>query len=186
MKNITIAQAAGLSESDLLKKLKLLIAQHAALSRHMSLARAPFKKKTFHKCSSVIMSTHTSENLHTEEDDLNFRYSGYIDDKNCSTIEAVFEKVIDQYSGTSWCKPDNFLIHIVALKQFYYDCYVSDLSLLNLLCDSLPNKIWINIQGFYKAVEAAQRGSSHNFFSPKRYDKKTQKNFLIQKMLCKE
>ena len=78
------------------------------------------------------------------------------------------------------------LLHIVALKQYWLDCYVCDLEMMNLLTDSLPNKIWINLEGFFKVIEAAQRTHMHHFLSPKRYEKKSRLSFLVKKMLCKD
>ncbi|OMJ90372.1 hypothetical protein SteCoe_7288 [Stentor coeruleus] len=103
------------------------------------------------------------------------------------TVESIYNKLISQYSGTSWCKlEDKALLHIVALKQFWFDCCVCDQTFYSMLFDSLSNKVWINAQGFFKCMESAQKVSAFNIFSLKRYDKKIQKRFLVQKMLCKE
>lgn len=102
------------------------------------------------------------------------------------TIENVFKSLVLKYKGTSWLKevsqPE---LHIVALKQFWLDCYVSDQLFMKLLFNSLPEKLWITEYGFTCTIESVQRASAFTFFSLRRYDKKIQKNSKLKKLICK-
>ena len=178
----------GIPDEDILKLIKFQIGKYASLSRQQSLTKA-YSKKKGHRCSSVTMASHSNDRVHTEETEPSRYYSekrriGQDIDIDF-TIESVFKKLIQAYSGTTWCKEEpRPQIHIVALKQFWLDCYMCDSNSMELLMDSLPNKIWINVEGFFKTVETATKTSSYTIFSFKRYDKKLQTNFLIKKLLC--
>lgn len=184
-----ISDMVGKSDLEKLGILKAGIANYAGLCRLEALKDFLPKKKT-HRCSSVNMGKHCVARLHTDEEEfirISPRKGLKNSDKDLSSIiESVFNKLVVQYSTTTWCKgEENKMLHIVALKQFWLDCYICDCNLMGLMYESLPNKIWVNIEGFYKSVEAARRANSHTIFSLKRFDKKIQKNFLIKKMLCK-
>lgn len=62
---------------------------------------------------------------------------------------------------------------------------MADANFLQLLQNSLPNKVWVGFSGFKKAIESTRGVSAFAIFSIKHYDKKLQKIFQIQKMLCK-
>ncbi len=178
-----------MDNTQLIKTLKAETAKYARLKQCLRELRAAPKRTKVHRCSSVNLNFNNNVTLHTEgyeKQKFHLPLSAYSNNVElCETIERVFERLIEQYSGTSWCKDEKEpVLHAVALKQFWLDCYTSDQNFLSLLTESISNKPWINVEGIYNSIEAAQRLSAFNIFPLKRYDKKLQKNFLIQKLLC--
>lgn len=186
-----IEKISSKSDEEILHLIQKESAKNAALWKMISEGRSSNKRFRAHRCASVPYNIFgetrsiADDNESTNKSLLHSVYKKNIDLRE--TVESIFEKLISQYSPTSWCKIENkSLLHIAALKQFWFDCCLCDQIFYALLLDSLPNKVWINSQGFFKSMVAAQKVSAFNIFSLKRYDKKLQKRFLVQKMLCKK
>lgn len=198
------------SDEEILSIIQKETAKNATFFKLINEAKAMNKKFKSHRCASVSYNLdklsqslsyknlilqnklnlfQDAQSIVDETESLTYPmlqtvYGKCIDLKE--TVERTYDKLISQYSGTSWCKlEDKAFLHIVALKQFWFDCCVCDQTFYSMLFDSLPNKVWINTQGYFKCMESAQKVSAFNIFSLKRYDKKIQKRFLVQKMLCK-
>ncbi|OMJ73529.1 hypothetical protein SteCoe_27751 [Stentor coeruleus] len=183
-----IGKISNKPDEEILHIIRKLSAKNAALWKMISEGRSSSKRIKVHRCASVQYNIFketksiAEDNESTNKSLLHSVYSKNIGLRE--TVESIFEKLISQYSSTSWCKLENkSLLHIAALKQFWFDCCLCDQKFYTLLLDSLPNKVWINAQGFFKSMAAAQKVSAFNVFSLKRYDKKVQKCFSVQKML---
>jgi hypothetical protein len=184
---ITLNQITLDNEEDLLDFLRSQLSRHSKLYFVLHEFHWPIRKTRNHRCSSVDFTFHPGKTFHTEpEESEKQRLPISILVKNpelCQTTENVFNCLIEKYRGSSWTKEGKFL-HVAAFKQFCLDCFTFDTTFFKLLLDGVNSKLWISVEGFFKAVESVQRSSSHHFLSFKRYEKKSQKKFLIQKMLC--
>lgn len=178
------------NESDLLDFIREQLVVHSRFHVFVHEFKWTLKKSKNHRCASVDFSGTHKSRLLTENDDVYAKPNLPIciltkNPELCSITEIVFMKLVVQYSGTTWIKEDKRpLLHIAAIKQLWFDCYTGDYSFYKMLIDSLPSKLWISIESFYKSIEIAQKGSVHNIFSLKRYEKKSKKKLLIQKLLC--
>ncbi|OMJ78920.1 hypothetical protein SteCoe_21192 [Stentor coeruleus] len=183
-----LEKISGKSDEEILHLIQKESAKYAALWRMIFDGRSSSKRVRVHRCASVPYNIFgETKSIADDNESINKSLIKSVYSKNIDlreTVESIFEKLISQYTPTSWCKLENkSLLHIAALKQFWFDCCLCDQSFYSLLLDSLPNKVWINVQGFFKSMVSAQKVSAFNIFSLKRYDKKVQKRFLVQKML---
>lgn len=185
--NELLKKLAQITDAELLMIVKSGIARYSALCVIQANVESSIRKKRDRRCSSVTLIAKTKSII--SESDTSEKLRTYPKDQNLfeitNLIESVFKKIIVKYKETSWVrnesKPE---IHIAALKQFWLDCYVADSHFLNLLQNSLPNKIWVNYSGFKKSIESTRGVSAFGIFSSKHYDKKLQKVFQLQKLLC--
>lgn len=187
---VTLKAKKFQDESEVLSFIREQLVVHSSYHFFLYEFKWDLKKTKSHRCASVDFSRTNKSNFLTDGDDTYAKPNLpiFILTKNpelCSIAEIVFMKLVVQYSGTTWIKEEKRpLLHIAAIKQLWFDCYISDYSFFRMLFDSLPSKVWVSIESFYKSIEAAQKGSVHNIFSLKRYEKKSKKKLLIQKMLC--
>jgi hypothetical protein len=186
--NEILVKLSTCSDVELLQIIKTGIARYAGYIDKETQAEITLKRKRNQRCASVTLFTKGSNRIIFESTPSE-KLSSYPQDQSLfeinNLIESIFKKLIQKFKETSWVRGDNKAeIHIAALRQFWLDCYVADTNFLSLLLSALPNKIWINLSGFKKSIESTRGVSAFAFFSLKRYDKKLQKDFLIQKMLC--
>lgn len=186
---VTIKWLKFQSEAELLNFIREQITIHSSFYYFLYEYHWPLRKTKNHRCASVDFTRARKTTVLTDdENDSKTNLPIYILSKNpelCGITEIVFKKLVLQYSGTSWIKEDKRpLLHITAIKQLWFDCHVYDSAFLSMLTDSLSSKVWISIENFYKSIESAHKGSVHNFFSFKRYEKKSKTKLMIQKMLC--
>ena len=92
------------TDAAILKFLKTEVAKHASLSRLSSQGKN-FPLKKVHRCSSVTICTRSEERFHTEEDERttssSIKNTPAKDIGINKTIEAVFKKLIRDYSNTT-------------------------------------------------------------------------------------
>ena len=187
---IVINQNLLEDEDDLMAHLRSQLSKYSKLYFLLHEYKWNIRKTRNHRCASVDFSFHINKISHTEPGETEKQVLPIsILAKNpdlCQLVETSFQKLLFRYQGTSWARGGNIsVLHIVAVKQFWFDCFTFDVSFFKLLLDSVTSKVWVNIENLFKAIESAQRTSTHNFFSLKRFDKKSKKRFEIQKVLCK-
>jgi hypothetical protein len=172
-------------DSELLQILKLGLSRFGSFKRSSS-PHSPTRRKRNTRCISMTVPkvplpspTLSRISLSLYPHDKSFFESAIL-------VENVFKKLIQDYKTTSWVRSDNMgEIHIAALQQFWLDCYASDANFMGLLLESLQHKVWIGLKEFTRCIESAQKVSAFAMFSIKRFDKRLQNLFLIQKMICK-
>lgn len=107
--------------------------------------------------------------------------------KNSFAMENCFFTIRDMYLGTELTRVinDTTEIHMVVVKQYWFDCCVSFQIFLNMLMAPIQHKEWINSDDFLKSMEAVhQKNVFRGFFSEKQ-DKKLSSMMRYQKILCK-
>ena len=183
-----IQEISRLDDSQILLIIKQCIEKYAALVRYQDHFKQIAKRRQHTRCISVTTFPRFEDGSFIKSAD-KLRspclISKILPHELTSTIENVFNLLGERYKGTSWlAHTPKIEIHIVAIKQFWLDCYVSDENFMTLLYESLAHKIWIKLEEFTKSIENAQKTSAHKTFSLKRYDKKANKVFQIEKMIC--
>jgi hypothetical protein len=177
------------SDNELLLITKSGIARFAALLAKAEHTELLQRRKRNQRCASVTLFAKSSGKSIFDSNNSE-KLTSYPYDQNLfetqNLIESVYKKIISKYKETSWVRGDlKPEIHVAALKQFWLDCYVADANFLALLLAALQGKVWVGLSGFKKALDSTRGVSAFAIFSIKRYDKKLQQHFLIQKMICK-
>ncbi|CAG9311242.1 unnamed protein product [Blepharisma stoltei] len=102
----------------------------------------------------------------------------------CWTIDLVFSEIYSNYKKTTYVRSlsGDQEVHIVAIRQFFLDCYVCDQFFLNMLMSPISNLIWVKNEDFFKAIEGANKNSPY-FLSIKKFGKERKRIFQLQRML---
>lgn len=192
------------TESDLLNLIQHLISKFSKIRKVKQLSRKISKKltnssslKLFHNISQVGNFSNLSAKRSSVE--LSFarktltratpksKSSPYSIDQ-ILTLNNIFNKIVESYDQTTWVRRSSTCyteIHVVLFKQFLFDCYLTDQTLLTIILEPLNKSLWMGSECFVKCLEEIHSGARWKFFASKRVKKLENNNLHKEKLICK-